>query len=68
MNENEIVEENVVKASSTIDGLYATLDSLEEELCGDVRYYALMSCLRDVIGMLNEATDALSLAPEGEPS
>ena len=56
-------EKNVNKACCIAEGLRAFLDGVQEELSHDSRYYAVMSCLDDIVARLDEASDALDKLP-----
>lgn len=52
-------EQSVADADAILRGVCAVLDGLEDELCKDARYYALLSCLRDAVGKLSDAAEAI---------
>jgi hypothetical protein len=54
-----IAELNVAEADAILKGVVWVLDALEDELCANSRYYALMSCLGDVIEKLGVAAEAI---------
>lgn len=61
-----IAEKNVANADAVLKGVRSVLDDLEDELCSDSRYYALLSCLNDVIEKLEVASEAIEKLSEQE--
>jgi len=53
-----VLEENLNRAEAAAAGLYEILDGLAEELSRDARYYAVLSCLSDIVKKLEAASDA----------
>ena len=40
------------RALAVVQGLNQVLDDLEDDLCGDSRYYALVACMAEIERML----------------